>query len=65
MERGILITEFTVQVLTEDMFGEMQRYEMKCTAGSYEEIQHAVFEMYGELEYEIVGHETFELPIFA
>ena len=64
MERGNFVTEFIVEILTEDMFGEMQRYEMTIQANSYEEIQHSVYESYGESDFEIVNHETIELSIF-
>jgi len=58
-----ITVETTVRILTEDMFGEMQEYfltlpylPMKQDA----EIQDAVFEAYGELEYEIVNTNLYQ-----
>jgi len=50
--------ETEVRILTETMFGEMAEYFMTVQTDDEAEIQNAVFEMYGELEYEVVNVNT-------
>jgi len=51
--------ETEVRILTETMFGEMAEYFMTVQTDDEAEIQNAVFEMYGELEYEVVNVNTY------
>lgn len=51
--------ETEVRVLTETMFGEMAEYFMTVQSDNDAEIQNAVFEMYGEIEYEVINVNTF------
>ncbi len=57
------ITTYQVEVFTENMFGEMQRYVDTFKADSIDDLTELVFEKYGELDYVIMAQRTYAEPI--
>ena len=56
---------YKVEILTPDMFGEMQRYEHTYEVYDRDELEHHVFEWYGEIEFTVLEHDTHELEEVA